>query len=267
MASQQTPVPAAAAKGSTFAGEVAETLKTLVGGLAIAIALRVLVFQPYTIPSSSMEPGLVTGDYVVICKWPYGWSRASIPFNLPIFPWMNRGGIHGQRLGGHEPVRGDVIVFRRQTDPGEAVIKRLIGLPGDRVQVVAGQVRVNGVPIPRAAAGEARDHDDPDRVVPKVVETAPNGKRYLTYGGAAEGEADNTGVYVVPEGSYFFMGDNRDNSLDSRWPKEVGMGFVPAEDLVGRAEAIGWSWKPGSSLFKPWTWLNLDWSRLFQRIV
>jgi len=251
-----------AAKGPDFGREVAETVKTMAGGLAIALALRVLVFQPYTIPSSSMEPGLVTGDYVVISKWPYGWSRASIPFNLPLFPFM-----HGKRLGGHEPARGDVIVFRRQTDPDEAVIKRLIGLPGDRVQVTAGQVRVNGIPIPRAAAGEARDHDDPERVVPKVVETAPSGKRYLTYGGAAQGEADNTDVYVVPEGTYFFMGDNRDNSLDSRWPKEVGMGFVPAENLVGRAEAIGWSWKQGASLFKPWTWLNLDWGRLFQRIV
>ena len=158
-------------------------------------------------------------------------------------------------------------MFRRQTDPGEAVIKRLIGLAGDRVQVVGGQVRVNGVPIPRQAAGEARDHDDPARVVPKVLETAPNGKRYVTYAGSPDGEGDNTQVYVVPEQTYFFMGDNRDNSLDSRWPKEVGMGFVPAEDLVGRAEVIGWSWKQGASIFKPWTWLNLDWSRLFQRIV
>jgi signal peptidase I len=265
MTSQDT--AAAPAKKPSFGREVAETLKTVVGGLAIALVLRVLVFQPYTIPSSSMEPGLVTGDYVVISKWSYGWSRASIPFNLQIFPWINRGGSHGERLGGHPPERGDVIVFRRQTDPSEAVIKRLIGLPGDRVQVVAGQVRLNGVAIPRAAVGEARDHDDPDRVVPRVVETAPNGKRYLTYGGAAEGEADNTQVYVVPEATYFFMGDNRGNSLDSRGPKEIGMGFVPAENLVGRAEAIGWSWKQGASIFKPWTWLDLDWRRLFQRIV
>ena len=93
-----------AAKGSTFASELAETVKTVVAGLAIALALRVLVFQPYTIPSSSMEPGLVTGDYVVISKWPYGWSRASIPFNLPLFPWT-----HGRRLGGHAPERGDVV--------------------------------------------------------------------------------------------------------------------------------------------------------------
>jgi signal peptidase I len=239
-------------------GEVVETVKTVVYALLIALVLRVIVFQPFTIPSSSMEPGLVTGDYIVVSKWPYGWSRASIPFDLPLL----RG-----RIGGGEPKRGDVIVFRRPSDPGEAVIKRLIGLPGDRVQVLGGQVRVNGVPIPRRAAGLAEDHDAPGRIVPRVVETAPGGKRYVTYGGSPDGESDNTDVYVVPAASYFFMGDNRDNSLDSRWPREIGMGFVPAENLVGRAEAIGWSWKPGASLFKPWTWLDLDLSRLFQRIA
>jgi signal peptidase I len=245
----------------SFRQEAVETAKTLVAALTLALVLRVLLFQPYTIPSSSMEPGLVTGDYIVVSKWPYGWSRASIPLNLPLFPWM-----HGARLGGHAPERGDVIVFRRPADPGETVIKRLIGLPGDRVQVTGGAVTVNGRPIPRRAAGWTRDHDSPDRAVPRVVETAPNGKAYVTYGGSPDGEADNTDVYVVPEGTYFFMGDNRDNSLDSRWPREIGMGFVPAENLVGRAEAIGWSWRQGASLFKPWTWLDLDWSRLFQRI-
>ena len=249
-------------KDSAFGREAVEILKTVGGGMAIMLVVRVLVFQPYTIPSSSMEPGLVTGDYIVVSKWRYGWSGASFPFDPPLFPWM-----HGSRIFGHAPRRGDVIVFRRQTDPGEAVIKRLIGLPGDRVQVVLGQVVVNGVAIPREAAGEARDHDDPGRVVPTVVEIAPGGKRYVTYGGAPDGEGDNTQVYVVPEATYFFMGDNRDNSLDSRWPKEIGMGFVPAENIVGRAEAIGWSWKQGSSIFKPWTWLNLDWERLFRRIV
>jgi len=253
---------AATRAGDGFAREAAEILKTVGGGLALALALRVLVFQPYTIPSSSMEPGLVTGDYVVISKWPYGWSRASIPFDLPLFP-----GTHGRRIGGGQPRRGDVIVFRRPSDPGEAVIKRLIGLPGDRVQVIGGQVRVNGVPIPRQAMGLAEDHDAPGRIVPRVVETAPGGKRYVTYGGSPDGEGDSTDVYVVPEATYFFMGDNRDNSLDSRWPREIGMGFVPAENLVGRAEAIGWSWKQGASLIKPWTWLDLDWSRFFRRIV
>ncbi|MBS0361413.1 MAG: signal peptidase I [Proteobacteria bacterium] len=237
--------------------EVAETAKTLAAGLAIALVLRVVVFQPNTIPSSSMEPGVVTGDYVYVSKWPYGWSRASFPFNPPLF---------SGRVLGHQPKRGDVIVFRLPRDPDVPYIKRLIGLPGDRVQIVKGQVFVNGQPDTRRFAGETRDHDDPLRVVPKVVETNVDGRRYLTFGGSADGEGDNTDVYVVPAGHYFFMGDNRDNSLDSRWPEEIGVGFVPAENIVGRAEMVILSWKQGASVFKPWTWLNLDPQRFFLRV-
>jgi signal peptidase I len=245
------------AKPGGFVHEIVETAKTLGGGLAIALALRVIVFQPYTIPSSSMEPGLVTGDYIIVSKWPYGWSRASIPFNPPI----------GQgRLFGRDPARGDVVVFRLPRDPDQAYIKRLIGLPGDRVQVAGGQVRVNGRPLPRQFTNWAEDHDAPGRIVPRSVETAGNGRRYVTFAGSSDGEGDNTQVYVVPAGHYFMMGDNRDNSLDSRWPREVGVGFVPAENIVGRAEAIGVSWKEGASILKPWTWLNLDVSRFLRRV-
>lgn len=244
-------------KSNPFAREVTENLKTVGGALLIALVLRVVVFQPYTIPSSSMEPGLVTGDYVVVSKWPYGLSRASIPFNPPLFKG---------RLWGRAPARGDVVVFRLPRDPDQAYIKRLIGLPGDRVQVVAGEVRVNGHALPRQVLGPGVDHDAPGRAVPRVVETAVNGKRYLTFGGSADGEGDNTGVYVVPEAMYFFMGDNRDHSLDSRWPMEVGVGFVPAENLVGRAEAVVLSRREGASVLKPWTWLNLDWGRFFRRV-
>jgi signal peptidase I len=243
--------------GGGFGREAVETVKTVVIALAIATVLRVVVFQPYTIPSSSMEPGLVTGDYVVVSKWSYGWSRASFPFNPPIF--------HG-RIFGRDPARGDVVVFRLPRDPDEAYIKRLIGLPGDRVQVIRGAVYVNGKPIPRQYAGPAQDHDDPARVVPRVIETAPDGRRYTTFGGAAEGEGDNTGVYLVPDGMYFFMGDNRDNSSDSRWPRELGVGFVPAENLVGKAQAVVVSWRGGASVLKPWTWLDLDFSRFLQRV-
>jgi signal peptidase I len=236
--------------------ELVDTAKTLGLALLIAMALRIVVFEPYTIPSSSMEPGLVTGDYIVVSKWSYGWSRASFPFNPPLF--------HG-RFGGRSPERGDVVVFRRPHNPQEVWIKRVIGLPGDRVQVTGGHVLVNGKEILRQATGLTEDHDAPGRVVPRVVETAPNGRRYVTFGGAMDGEGDNTDVYVVPAGDYFMMGDNRDNSLDSRWPQEIGAGVVPGENIIGRAEAVVLSWR-GASLLKPWTWLNLDFSRFFQRL-
>ncbi|HZZ68710.1 MAG TPA: signal peptidase I [Phenylobacterium sp.] len=250
-----------ASQGQAFLREVWDTVRTAGAGLLLALALRILVFEPHTIPSSSMEPGLVTGDYIVVSKWPYGWGRASLPFNLPLIP-----AAHGGRLFGHDPARGEVVVFRLPRDPNEIYIKRLIGLPGDKIQIVRGEVYVNGRPNVRQFAGPGRDHDSPERPVTRVYETASNGKRYLTFGGAPDGDADNTDVYEVPQGTYFFMGDNRDNSLDSRWPQEVGVGFVPAANLIGRAEAIGWSWRPGASLFKPWTWLNLDASRFFRRI-
>jgi signal peptidase I len=251
----------AGAKTGDFGREAVETAKTVAYALLIALVLRVGVFQPYTIPSSSMEPGLVTGDYIVVSKWAYGWSRASVPFNLPVIPM-----VHGHRLFGRDPARGDVVVFRLPRDPDQTYIKRLIGLPGDRVQVVRGEVWVNGKPNRRQPTGLVEDHDAPGRIVPRVIETAQNGRRYVTFGGAPDGEGDNTGVYVVPQGDYFMMGDNRDNSLDSRWPREVGVGFVPAENLIGRAEVIGVSWREGASVLKPWTWLNLDLSRFFRRI-
>ena len=251
----------AAAGGKSFMAEVWETVRTAGAGLGVALALRILIFEPHTIPTSSMEPGLVTGDYIVVSKWPYGWGRASIPFNLPLFPGAKNG-----RVFGRDPARGDVVVFRLPRDPNEVYIKRLIGLPGDTVQIVKGEVLVNGKPNARRFDGPGRDHDSPERAVPRVFETASNGKRYLTFGGSEDGEADNTDPYVVPSGTYFFMGDNRENSLDSRWPSEIGVGFVPAENLIGRAEWVGWSWKPGASLFKPWTWLNLDGQRFFKRI-
>jgi signal peptidase I len=250
------PETEAGAKGA-FAREIIDTARTVAGALAIALALRVVVFQPYTIPSSSMEPGLVTGDYIVVSKWSYGWSRASIPFNPPL---------PSGRLFGRDPARGDVVVFRLPREPDLAYIKRVIGLPGDRVQVARGQVIVNGKPIPTRFTGPGHDHDSPERAVPRVVETAPDGRAYVTFGGSADGDGDNTGVYRVPQGMYFMMGDNRDNSLDSRWPTAVGVGFVPKENLIGKAQIVGVSWRAGADILKPWTWLNLDVSRFFQPI-
>jgi len=233
----------------------------LAGSVAVALAmvavLHTVLFQPFTIPSSSMEPGLVTGDYIVVSKFAYGWSGASLPFDLPLG--------HG-RLLGHGPARGEVVVFRLPRDPSLVWVKRVVGLPGDRVQVRAGAVLVNGRAVARTPLGAVQDHDDGGRTVPLARETADNGRAYLTYAGEPGHEGDDTAAYVVPEGQYFMMGDNRDNSLDSRWPASEGVGFLPARNILGRAEIVMASWKPGAALWKPWTWLSLQPGRLLRPI-
>jgi signal peptidase I len=262
--------PAKAASGGAV-HELLELGKTIFYALLIAFVLRVVLFQPFTIPSESMEPNLLKGDYIIVSKWAYGWSRHSILFSPPIG--------HG-RLLGREPKRGDIIVFKLPRNTSEDYIKRVIGLPGDHVQVVHGQVLLNGKPLPRVPAGQGLEQTAFGQSFPvaRLKETLPSGKSFLTYSYGADGPADNTGVYVVPKNCYFMMGDNRDNSLDSRfdpgeipqgeaacgWNHDVdrfispdlGVGFVPAEDLEGRADIILFSWKPGVSLFKPWTWFT-----------
>jgi signal peptidase I len=204
-----------------------------------------------------MEPGLRTGDYVIVSKASYGWSRASFPFDPPL---------PGGRLLGRSPKRGDVIVFRLPRDPQQVYVKRLIGLPGDRVQVRRGQIYVNGAAISQQPAGFTDDPEAPGRRVLQVLEPRADGQRYVTYDGGP-GEGDDTDVYVVPPGRYFFMGDNRDNSLDSRWPPAAGgVGFVPAENLIGKAQLVMLSWSPGASVLKPWTWLKLRPSRFLHPV-
>jgi signal peptidase I len=237
--------------------ELQEIAKTVVAALAIALALRVLLFQPFTIPSDSMEPGLLTGDYVVTTKFDYGWSRYSIPLGLPLFKG---------RIFGRDPQRGDVIVFKLPRDTHQDYVKRLIGLPGDRVQLKGGTVFVNGRAIPRTPIGPAQDPGSPEVYPQQVVETQ-GAHRYITFDRGEAHDGDDTEVFVVPERHYFMMGDNRDNSLDSRWPPEVlGVGLVPAENLEGRARFILMSWQPGASILKPWTWLNLRPSRFLRAV-
>ena len=230
--------------------------QTVGATLLIALALRVLLFQPFTIPSDSMEPTLRDGDYVVISKYDYGWSRHSIPLSPPLF---------SGRLFEHAPRRGDVIVFKLPRDDGRTdYVKRLIGLPGDRIQMIGGVLHLNGQAVPRVVLGSARDPDNPSRWVTRVQETLPGGRSYVTFLEGSDREGETTGVYVVPAGQYFFMGDNRDNSADSRWNAEIGVGLVPAEDLEGKARAILLSWR-GARLWQPWTWVTrLDPSRSLQ---
>lgn len=250
------------AEAPTVMQEGIEIAKTVIYALLIAFVLRVLLFQPFTIPSGSMEPNLLHGDYIIVSKWPYGWSRHSIPLSPPLFKG---------RIFGSTPKRGDIIVFKLPADNKTDYIKRLIGLPGDRIQVRGGVLYVNEKPLPHVQVSR-NDMLDMDRV--RRQETSLDGKTYVTYAGAEYGYVNNTGVFLVPQGHYFFMGDNRDNSLDSRVepnyaePRSGGVGFVPAENLVGKAEIILLSWYPksnpydgepqheGASLFKPWTWFT-----------
>jgi len=257
MTSITRPASAAAAPSPSWLGEVIDIARTLACALLLALVVRIVLFQPFTIPSSSMEPGLVTGDYIVVSKFAYGWSTASLPFNPPILDG---------RLFGRAPRRGDVVVFRLPRDPSEAWIKRVIGLPGDTVQMRGGQVQVNGRPVPRAPLGVVADHDAPFRSVQLVRETLADGRSRDTYDAGPGRPGDDTGVYRVPAGRYFVMGDNRDNSLDSRWPAEAGVGLLPAENVIGRAEIVLASWRPGASLFKPWTWLDLQTDRFLKPI-
>ena len=219
------------------------------------LLIRTLVFQPFTIPSDSMEPALRVGDYLIVSKSSYGWSRHSVPLSLAPF--------HG-RLLARSPRRGDVVVFKLPRDGRTDYVKRLIGLPGDRIQLIHGVVQVNGAPLRQQVLGPTVDPDQPTRSVIAIRETLPDGRSYRIMREADEREGETTGVYRVPEGQYFFLGDNRDNSLDSRWPRASGVGFVPAENLVGKAEVILFAWKGGALLWNPWTWVSrFDAGRMF----
>lgn len=255
-------------KKRSLLGEVWDTAKTIVVALLIAFVLRVFLFQPFTIPSASMEPTLVEGDYVIVSKFPYGYSGHSLAL-----PWAPNLG--GGRIGGGAIERGDIVVFRTPLDNRTDLIKRVVGLPGDRIQVQDGVLSVNGRPVARTtlpAAVVASPYGE--QRVQQYRETlpGPGGATFNSYDYGPGQQADDTGVYVVPAGHYFMMGDNRDNSVDSRFSSnggppfiadERGVGFVPVENVVGRADLILASWNPGASLFKPWTWFDLREGRFF----
>jgi signal peptidase I len=232
--------------------ELLELVKTIVYALLIALVLRVALFQPFTIPSASMEPTLMIGDYIIVSKYAYGWSKHSFPVMLTP-PTSGR-------LLEKVPARGDIIVFKTPRDNKTDFIKRIIGLPGDTIQVTRGVVSINGAPVQREQMSPIQEESafGVPHQVDRYRETLPgSGKTFVTYSFGADGEADNTVAYKVPPGHYFMMGDNRDNSLDSRFTTDQGgVGFVPAENLVGRAEIILFSWREGASLLKPWTWVT-----------
>ncbi|GIU65861.1 signal peptidase I [Candidatus Phycosocius spiralis] len=237
---------------------IKDNIKTVFFALSIAFVLRVFLFQPFNIPSESMRPGLVVGDYLWTSKWDYGFSHVSIPFEPKLFKG---------RIFGHEPTRGDVVVFKLPADGKTDYIKRLIGLPGDRIQVVGGQLIINGTPVPHELLQPETIKDQSGNVlsVNRYKETLPNGRSYITYDMQTNGMFDDTQVFVVPEGHYFMMGDNRDNSTDSRADPilQSGVGFVPAENLVGRGRIVLLSFDETTRFYLPWTWFTgMRWDRL-----
>jgi signal peptidase I len=233
-------------------GGFKDTLKVILEALVIAAIIRTLFFQPFNIPSGSMKETLLIGDYLFVSEYAYGYSRYSLPFSPPLFEG---------RIWGSEPERGDVVVFRLPIDPSIDYIKRLIGLPGDRIQVKGGILFINGEAVKREAAAPFID-DETGRETDRYIETLPNGVSYSVLDADPNGSADNTEEYVVPPGHYFMMGDNRDNSTDSRYLDRVG--YVPAQNLVGRANMIFFSIAPSASFHEIWLWPeSIRWNRIF----
>jgi signal peptidase I len=252
-------------------GGFVELIKTIVYALLLAGVIRTLFFQPFWIPSGSMKPTLLIGDFLFVNKMAYGYSRHSCPFSICPIPG---------RILGREPERGDVVVFKHPVN-GTDYIKRLVGLPGDTVQMVGGVLYINGEALPQTPDGvflEANAPQGPMRSMPRCanrpvgpgedcekprfIETLPEGQEHAILN-IDDGFGDSTPIFTVPEGEFFFMGDNRDNSMDSRFNRATGgVGTVPFENLVGRADRVIFS-SAGSSMLAFWTWRP---DRFFVRI-
>jgi signal peptidase I len=233
-----------------------DTVRVIIHALILALLVRVFFFQPFNIPSGSMIPTLLIGDYLFVSKYSYGYSRYSFPFGLDLFDG---------RVWAKAPDRGDVVVFKLPRDNETDYIKRVIGLPGDEVQMVHGVLHINGKPVPKVRIDDYVVTEPSGRVrhMPRFMETLPNGVTYPVLDLVQDGFGDNTEVYKVPEGQFFMMGDNRDNSTDSRFLSEVG--FVPFENLVGKAQVIFFSLDDDSSFLEFWDWpTSIRWQRLFE---
>ena len=240
-------------------GGLLENVKTIIYAGLIAIGIRTIAFEPFNIPSGSMIPTLLIGDYLFVSKYSYGYSRYSMPFAPNLF---------SGRILGKVPERGDVAVFKWPRDNQTDYIKRIVGLPGDRIQMKSGQLFINGTQVPRKPDGTFVA-DEPGRqptAAQRFIETLPNGRQHELIKMYEEGGLNTTPEFKVPAGHVFAMGDNRDNSSDSRDPNG-GVGFVPIENLVGRAEFIFFSIDGQAPWWQVWEWpFEIRWTRLLHVI-
>jgi signal peptidase I len=241
-------------KNQNAEGGFLEILKICVQALLIAVVIRTVAFQPFNIPSGSMEKTLLVGDYLFVSKYAYGYSRHSLPFSPPLF---------SGRILASAPKRGDIAVFKLPTDGETDYIKRVIGLPGDRIQMLDGVLHINEKPVPKERIDDYVEvsPDGQTRRIPRYRETLPEGVSYEVLDMVENGFLDNTPVYEVPADHYFMMGDNRDNSTDSRVLSAVG--YVPFENFVGRAELLFFSVERGEAAWAVWKWpWTVRWSRI-----
>lgn len=238
----------------------------------IVVLFRSFIFSPFNIPSESMLPRLQNGDYLLAAKWPYGYSQYSLPFSLPLIPG---------RVLASQPERGDVVIFKAPPINDTDYIKRVIGLPGDQVQMIRGVLHLNGMPIPKRRLADFEIETTPNTRClpvyqaqradgtavcryPRFRETLPGGRSYDVLDIAQTGQ-DDSPPYLVPEGHLFLMGDNRDNSMDSRFPAVPGqgIGIVPQDNLVGKASVMMFSTNGAAEWLKPWTWFTAArWTRM-----
>ncbi|HUU65895.1 MAG TPA: signal peptidase I [Methyloceanibacter sp.] len=233
-----------------------DTVRVIVHALILALIVRVFLFQPFNIPSGSMIPTLLVGDYLFVSKYSYGYSRYSFPFGVNLF---------AARIWATDPDRGDVVVFKLPRDSETDYIKRVIGLPGDEIQMLHGVLHINGKAVEKVKVDDfvVNEPSGRERHMARYKETLPNGVSYPVLDLVNEGFGDNTEVYKVPEAHFFMMGDNRDNSTDSRFLSEVG--FVPFVNLVGKAQVIFFSIDEDSSFWEFWRWpTEVRWNRIFQ---
>jgi signal peptidase I len=240
------------------AGGIVDTVKTIVYAVLIALVVRTVAYEPFNIPSGSMVPTLLIGDYLFVSKFSYGYSRYSLPFGLPLF---------SGRIFFHSPERGDVVVFKLPSDNSTDYIKRVIGLPGDHIQMKNGILYINGQAVSRRRIEDYLYQEGPGAIIPlaQYVETLPNGVQHRIIEMSDNGPLDNTQEYVVPPGDYFMMGDNRDNSQDSRVLSAVG--YVPAENLIGKAQFIFFSTNGSARLWEIWKWpFAIRYGRLFHGV-